>query len=137
MMKFPPSPVLCALGVAALLCAGCDTAPVRQPKTTQKVVLAADRPSPDVPMDVMTAIQVVLPDTDAHPGYVWEIAANNNRILEEMGPLRAGPGAGPSTMSFYALKPGWSVLRFFLVRPGEAEATPAAKCQVTVRVTDD
>jgi hypothetical protein len=44
------------------------------------------------------------------------------------------PGA---TVSFYVLKDGKSVLRFVLVRPGVAEAVPAATCSVTVRVTDD
>ena len=57
-------------------------------------------------------------------------------------PVSAGAPAGsdtippPATVSFYALNPGTSIVRFVLVRPGEAEATPAAKCQVTVRVSE-
>ena len=45
-------------------------------------------------------------------------------------------GLRPSTTGIYALKPGKSVLRFYLVRPGQQEAIPVSKCEVTVRVKD-
>jgi hypothetical protein len=130
-MKFPLSPVILA---AALALAGCESAPERHPRETQRVLLEADKVSPDVPVEVINAVEVVLPPGPAgSDGYVWEITDNNVKVLEQMGPLRQGP---PATMTFYALRPGRSVLHFVLVRPGEKEATPAAKCEVTVRVSE-
>jgi hypothetical protein len=135
-MKRLPSPVL-ALAALALSC-GCDSAPQRSPKTTQNVVLSAERAAPDVEMEIVSAIRVVLPPgPQGSAGDDWVIAANNARVLEQMGPLKPDPAVpGFTTVSFYALKPGRSVLRFVLVRPGEAEAVPAATCEVTVRVSD-
>jgi hypothetical protein len=131
-MKNLLSPVILAAALA--LAAGCESTPERQPRETQRVLLAADKVSPDVAMEVITAVEVVLPPGPAgSEGYVWEITDNNVKVLEQMGPLRQGP---PATMTFYALRPGRSVLHFVLVRPGEAEATPAAKCEVTVRVSE-
>jgi hypothetical protein len=130
------------MALAALLAAsGCRTATVRHPKHTERIDLAADRAAPDVEMVVVDAVEVGLPPgPDGSAGFVWEIASNNAQILEQMGPLKAAPAAGsgapPATVSFFALKPGRSILRFVLVRPGEAETTPAAKCQVMVRVSD-
>jgi hypothetical protein len=139
-MKLSLSQVVCAAGFAVLvLTSGCDTAPDRHPRTTQRVVLKADQVAPDVTLGAISAVEVVLPPGPA--GYVWEISSNDNRILEQMGPLKAGDpldaaGAPTTVVSFYALKLGRSVLRFVMVRPGEAEAVPVAKCQVTVRVSD-
>ena len=125
-----------------VLAFGCDSAPERHPRTTQRVVLSAESEAPDVPMEVISAIEVVLPPgPQGSAGYAWEISSNNVAVLEQMGPMKPAPSADASVspgaaVSFYALKPGKSVLRFVLVRPGEAEAIPAAKCEVTVRVSD-
>jgi hypothetical protein len=127
-MKNLLSPLILA---SALAFAGCESAPERHPRETQRVVLEADKISPDVAMDVITAVEVVLPP--GSEGYAWEITGNNVKVLEQMGPLRQGP---PAAMTFYALRPGRSVLHFALVRPGESEAIPAAKCEVTVRVSE-
>jgi len=95
-----------------------------------------------VDLGLVSAIKVELPGPDADSKYVWEIVSNNNKVLEQMGPLQTTPGSfsagsGPATsVSFYALKPGKSVLRFFLVRPGDNDAVPAQQCQVIVRVKD-
>jgi hypothetical protein len=126
-----------------VLAYGCDSAPVRQPRTTQKVVLLANQTAPDVEAGVVSAVEIVLsPGPPGSAGYAWEIASNNDKVLEQMGQLKPLPVADGSvapgaTVSFYVLKTGKSVLRFALVRPGEAEAVPAATCAVTVRVTDD
>ena len=89
-------------------------------------------------MEIVSAIRVVLPPgPQGSAGDAWVIASNNARVLEQMGPLRPdGVIPGFTTVSFYALKPGKSALKFALVRPGEAEAVPAASCEVTVRVSD-
>jgi hypothetical protein len=138
-VKAPRSALICTACLLALALAGCDSAPVRHPDTTQKIVLSPDDASPTVEIPVDSAIHVVLPGPDAASGLVWEIASNNNRVLEQMEPLRAVSEPGQATTteaSFYALGPGKSVLRFFLVRPQEAEAIPAASYVVTVRVRD-
>jgi predicted secreted protein len=137
-----PLLILPAVLAALFLAPGCDTAPARNPKGTQTVVLSPDQPAPSVTIELVSAIRVVLPGPEAGSGYVWEIASNNTRVLEQMGPLRAipasaAPGAKATTaVSFYALKPGRSVIRFFLVRPNAAEAVPAASCMLTVHVED-
>jgi predicted secreted protein len=134
--------MLAAALVLMAFSSGCDSAQERHPRTTQTVTLSADSASPDVAAGVVSAIEVVLPaGPRGSAGYAWEIASNNAAVLEQMGPLKPGPSADGSvspatTVSFYVLKPGKSVLRFALVRPGEAEATPAATCSVTVRVSD-
>ncbi|HEY4989474.1 MAG TPA: protease inhibitor I42 family protein [Opitutaceae bacterium] len=139
-MKISLSQVVCAAGFAVLvLTSGCDTTPARHPRTTQRIVLKADQIAPEVALEVISAVEIVLPPAAA--GCVWEISSNDNRILEQMDSLKAGDplvALGPPTtlVSFYALKPGRSVLRFVMVRPGEAETVPVAKCQVTVRVSD-
>jgi hypothetical protein len=138
-VKAPLSAHLRAACILALALGGCDSAPVRHPDTTQKVVLSPDDTSPTVEIPIVSAIHVVLPGPDAGSGLIWEIASNNNRILEQMEPLRvvSEPGQATTTeASFYALRPGKSVLRFFLVRPQETEATPAGSYVVTVRVRD-
>jgi hypothetical protein len=142
-MKSPLSVLARSAGFVALaLVSGCESAPVRHPKTTQIVVLSPENASPTVGMGLVSAIQVVLPGPDAGSGYAWEIGSNNNKVLEQMSPLRMTPATGApgsratTAASFYSLRPGKSVLRFFLVRPSEAEAVPAGSFQVTVRVKD-
>jgi hypothetical protein len=122
-----------------VLAAGCESA-VRQPRSTQTVVLAPDQPMPTVEADVVTNVKVVLPGPDAGSGLIWEIVSNNVRVLDQtsgMKPAEAAPGGAPRTsVLFYAKKPGKSLLRFVLVRPNEAEAVPIAKCAVLVRVSE-
>jgi len=142
-MKSNLSPLLfTALGALVLL-AGCETSTSeRHPRTTRTMVLSVDRPSPDVEMELVSAVRVVLPGPEAGTGLVWEIASNNNKVLDQMGPMKAVPASGetgskPGTeVTFYALKPGKSILRFFLLDPSLKEAVPTAKCQLTVRVID-
>lgn len=139
-----PTLNLCLLGLAAtLLLPGCESQPQRQPRTTRTFVLSASRPTPDVEMGLVSAVRVVLPGPEAGSGLSWEIASNNATVLEQMGPIRVGPlpeaadGKPVSSVSFYALKPGRSVLRFYLLDPKLSEAVPAATCELTVRVVDE
>jgi hypothetical protein len=141
-MKSPASRFACAAALFALaLSVGCETAPERHPKVTKLVVFAPNETAPDVPLGLVSAVKVVLPGPDAGSDYIWEIGSNNNKILEQMGVLKTMPAVPPATeptttVSFYSLKPGKSVLRFFLVRPSEQQAVPQAKCEVTVRVRE-
>jgi hypothetical protein len=129
--------LLCSALLAALLASGCDTPQGHHPRTTTEVDLVPDRPAPDVTLGLVSAVKVVLPGPEAGSGLIWEIISNNNRVLDQMGPMRTEPGPRPvTTVSFYALKPGKSVLRFFLVHPMEQEAVPVARCEVTVRVSE-
>ncbi len=140
-MRTTPPLLARAAAVAILaLAAGCDSAPVRQPRQTTTVELSPDHAAAPVEIGLVSAVRVVLPGPEPGSGLIWEIASNNTAVLEQMGPLSAGPGpAGgrvTTSASFYSLKPGRSVLRFFLVHPSEAEAIPAAKCEATVRVVE-
>jgi hypothetical protein len=141
-MKSPIFPIVCAAGFAVLaLTAGCESTPVRHPRTTQTVILSADKPAPDVEIEVVTAIRVLLPGPEPGSDHIWEIVGNNSRVLDQASELRPSPGGPPgpvpaTEVTFYALRPGRSVLRFVLIRPNEAEAIPAAKCAVVIRVND-
>jgi hypothetical protein len=140
-LKTALSRILRASGLAlAVLAGGCDS-PVRHARTTQTVVLDPDQPSPEVDAEVVTNVRVVLPGPDPGSGLVWEIVSNNVRVLDQTTALKPvvdpTPGAKPATaVTFYAQKPGRSILRFVLVRPNEAEAVPVAKCAVLVDVED-
>jgi hypothetical protein len=132
---------LAAALLAAVLTAGCETAPGRHPRTTTVVVLVPDRPTPDVPVGLVSAVKIVLPGPDPASDYIWVIGSNNNKVLEEMDLMKTGPAVAPrtgveTTLSFYVLKPGKSVLRFFLVRPSDQEAVPKATCHVTIRASE-
>jgi hypothetical protein len=133
--------ILCSAALLGLA-PGCASNPNRIPRTTQTVTLSPDRAAQNATIPLVSAIRVVLPGPEAWTGLAWVIGSNNTRVLEQMGPLKmvpaaAAPGSGPATaVSFYALNPGRSVLRFFLVRPNEAEAIPAAACTLTVVVEE-
>jgi len=142
-MKRTHFPQLLFAALAALvLTAGCDTAPKYSPRTTKTCILSPDHPSPDLEVTVVTAVRIVLPGPAPGSGLVWEIISNNNRVLDQMGPFKTLPasdelGSRPaSTISFYAKREGKSELRFFLLKPGQEEAVPVAKCDLIVRVTD-
>jgi hypothetical protein len=127
-----------ALALLALaFAAGCESAPVRHPKQTQEFVLTPGQPAPDAELGIECAVRVVLPGPEPGSGLAWEIASNNAKVLEQMGGPAPAKGGGASTsVSFYSLKPGRSALKFVLVRPGQAEAEPAAICELTVHVRD-
>ena len=138
-MKTAPKMIQLALALLGLaLAGGCESAQVRDPKATTQCVLAPGRQAPDVELGIESAVRIVLPGPAAGADLVWEIALNNSSVLEQMGPLGAATdprtGAAASAVSFYSLKPGRSVIRFVLVRPGEREAVPASMCEVTVHV---
>jgi hypothetical protein len=129
----------CAAAVVALGAAtGCDSPPARQPRHTLTVELSPGGETPVVEMGLVSAVHVVLPGPDPGSGLAWEIASNNTTVLEQMEPLStaAGPAGTTTSVSFYSLRPGKSVLRFVLVHPAETEAVPAAQCQATVRVSE-
>ena len=101
-----------------------------------------DRAAQSVTIPLVSAIRVILPGPEPWTNLAWEIGSNNTRVLDQMGPLKVVPAsaalgsAQTTAASFYALKPGRSVLRFFLVRPNESEAVPAASCTLTVVVEE-
>jgi hypothetical protein len=104
--------------------------------------MTPDHPNPPIDIEVVTDLKIVLPGPETGSGLVWEIVSNNTRVLDQTTPLKAAspvaPGEKPTTtVTFYSQKPGKSVLRFVLVHPNEAEATPVAKCALSVRVNDD
>jgi hypothetical protein len=137
-----PIPARAAAFALMIVAFGCDSAPAHHPRSTQTVALSADQPNPDVTVGIVSAVEIQLPaGPKGSEGYAWEIASNNATILDQMGPIKPAavtdPQASPpTTVSFYVLKTGKSVLRFVLVRPGDADAVPAAKCEVVIRVQD-
>jgi hypothetical protein len=130
----------CALAALALA-AACESPQVRAPRTTLTVELTPGKPVPEQKIETVTAIRLVLPGPDAGSDLAWVLASNTSRVLDQMGPVKSVPaaagGQASTEMTFYALEPGKSVLRFFLLHPSEKEATPVSSCEVTVRVDDD
>jgi hypothetical protein len=136
-MKTPTRTALAALALLALsLSPGCEEANVRHPKQTQEFVLTPGRPAPDAEVGIESCVRVVLPGPEAGSGLAWEIASNNDKVLELMGAPGPAAGGGATAASFYTLKPGRSALRFVLVRTGQREAEPAAICGLVVHVRD-
>jgi hypothetical protein len=135
-----PFPILTRVAAIAALAmaAGCDSTPPRQPKHTITVALSPILAAPAVEIGLVSAVRIVLPGPDAGSGLVWEIASNNTTVLEQEGPLTTatGPQGVTTSTSFYSLRPGKSVLQFFLVKPSEADAIPAARCSLTVRIVE-
>jgi len=120
--------------LVALAAAGCDTAPAYKPRSIQTVTLARDQASA-LEMEVVTGVRVVLPDPP--PGFIWEIVANNIKVLPQTSAIRPdGPGSGTESVTFYAAHPGRSVLRLVMVHPGDLNAVPASKVALSVRVND-
>ena len=137
-MKTSRRTAMAALAVLGLaLAAGCESAPARHPKQTQEFILTPGRPAADAELGIESAVRVVLPGPEPGSGLAWEIASNNDAVLELMGAPGPAPGGGAATtVSFYTLKPGRSVLRFVLVRPGQRESEPAGICELVVHVRD-
>ena len=136
MNSFPRRLFLPAFLALLGLVAGCDTQPNRQPRSTRTVELAPGAPAPDLEVGLVSAVRFVLPGPEPGSGLSWEIASNNGKVLDPMGPLAPVAGTPTSAVSFYTLRPGKSVVRFVLVKPAEAETIPAASCKVTVRVSE-
>jgi hypothetical protein len=124
-----------AAACALALMDGCEG--VREshpPRSRDRAVFSPGKTALEVKLPLADALDVVLPDPAPITGYVWEVVANNTRVLEQQrGPLD-GPGAPGKVFSFFALKPGRSLIRFVLVRPEETEAITLAHCEVLVTV---
>jgi len=78
---------LFCIAALALLVAGCETKPVRHVRSTQTVVLSPDKPSPDVEVEVVTDVKIVLPGPDPGSGLEWEIVSNNIKCLDQTSAL--------------------------------------------------
>jgi hypothetical protein len=129
------------LAACILLSGSCAGNPDHShPKHVETVRMKMNQILPDVEIEVVTGVHVILPGPEEGSGLVWEIVANNSRVLEQTTGLKFVPGAagGPPTteVDFYALKPGRSRLRFFLVSPNQAETAPVGACETTVSVSD-
>jgi hypothetical protein len=138
-MKNPFATLSRVVAIAALaLIVGCDSTPPRQPRHTTTVVLSPVLATPAVEIGLVSAVHIVLPGPEAGSGLAWEITSNNTTVLEQEGPLLSitGPEGVTTSTSFYSLRPGKSILQFFLVKPSDMDAIPAAKCSVVVRVVE-
>lgn len=133
-------PLLLAVALAALLAAtGCESAPTRHARSTQTFTYRAGAAPASVDMEIVTELTVVLPGPEPGSGLAWAIVSNNNKVIDQTASLRVvtSPwGAPVTTTTFYALKPGKSLLQFFLLPVSQREAFPVQKCEINVRVRD-
>jgi len=127
---------LAAAGLALLAVAGCnaalETTVAKTGSVTLKLEPAAKKASTSIRYGEQ--INVVLPA--AHTGYVWQIISNDERILRQTDALKAGL-ANTWSVSFLALKPGKSIVRFVCVQTSTSEEVePIDRYDVTVKVTE-
>jgi len=116
--------------------AGCLTGnPTLKPQGLVTVTLAADKKAAVVNAKPYNEIVITLP-TPREPGYRWEIAFHDVRILKQTteilppGESRTGP-----TVSFIARIPGRTRLRFMLVPDNHARVVdPIDKYDVTLEI---
>ena len=135
---------LCAACAILALAAGClegIQAGHLHPKIFHDVSLDPAHPNIAIALELGAALRLALPAPAAGSNYVWEIVSNNTKVLEQTTGLRAGQaangaGSAPTTVSFYSLKPGKSIVRFALVRPGEPDAVPAGHFEIVVLVSE-
>jgi hypothetical protein len=128
-------------GCVLAFAAGCQVGHgVQHPQAIHPVVFKPGVTSLNVTLPLAEQIDVVLLGPTVGSDFAWEVVSNNDRVLEQEGPLRFVPpaaGAGPAgttKVSFFALKPGRSIIRWVLVRTNEAVAVPSARCEVFVTV---
>lgn len=134
-------PKTLCLAAVAFLSASCISNPDHShPKHVETVLMKMNTVLPDVEIEVVTGVHVVLPGPADGSGLVWEIVGGNSKVLEQTSALKVVPGANgkpPTTeVTYYALKPGRSHIRYALVSPNQAETTPAASCETTISVSD-
>ena len=128
------------LGVLAL--AGCDTRVAYVPKSTSTLTLSPDDHAPTTTLSVVTAVKFVLPGPVQTSGLSWVIVGNNITVLDQMDQLtyqpdHSSPLGGTTSIRFYALKPGRSIVRFVLVNPNAKEAIPVERYSILVVVKDE
>ncbi len=127
---------LSLLLVAVLLGSGCSTTPSYAPKSTTTLVLTPENRAPTTSISVVTAIEIQLPSPPAASHNTWVLVGNNVVVLGQMTGIehRAKPGTsnGIDVISFYAMKPGKSVVRLVLIDPNDKEAVPIERYDVLV-----
>jgi hypothetical protein len=122
-------------GGALALAAGCQgVREARNPQAVDRAVFVPGKTALEVKLPLAHQLDVVLPDPAPITGYAWEVVANNTRVLEQERSASQGPGGSGRVFSFFALKPGRSLIRFVLVRPEETEAITLAHCEVLVTI---
>jgi hypothetical protein len=134
-------PVFAALSALAVGLAGCQSQQAYAPKSSQTVVLTGENRTPLVSLPVITEIKFVLPGPTPGSNYAWEVVGNNIKTLVQTQDLTytadpKRPDGGFSSVTFYGLKPGRSVLRFVLIKPADRIAEPVDHFTVLVMIKD-
>jgi hypothetical protein len=143
MIRRRPFQILTACGMLALAtgCSNSVEAGHLHPKISHDVRLEPGHSEIAISLELGAALRLILPAPAAGTDDVWEIVSNNTRVLEQTTGLHAAPANGPAsarttTVAFYALLPGKSIVRFALVRQGEGDAVPAGHFEVVVVVRE-
>jgi predicted secreted protein len=120
---------------AVMLLGGCrNLSETHHPRSHERKVFVAGQNSLVVTVEFGTQLDLVLPGPGPIRGYVWEVVSNNARVLEQQRPPAGIGNTDSTTVSFYALKPGRSLVRFVLMRPDENEAITLARREAVVTV---
>ena len=122
--------------IAVLLGSGCSTTPSYSPKSTTTLTLSPQNRAPTTSISVVTAIQIEVPSPPPTSRNTWVLVGNNVTVLGQMTGLehhaREGTANGVDAVSFYAMKPGKSIVRLALIDPNDKEAVPIERYDVTV-----
>ena len=116
--------------IAVLLGSGCSTTPSYSPKSTTTLTLSPQNRAPTTSISVVTAIQIEVPSPPPTSRNTWVLVGNNVTVLEHHA--REGTANGVDAVSFYAMKPGKSIVRLALIDPNDKEAVPIERYDVTV-----
>ena len=143
-LRNPSFRVLAACGILGLLaaCQNNSESDHLHPKYFHEVALVPQHAVTSVAIERGAGLRLVLPGPPAGTDYVWEIVSNNIRVLEETVGLRSAPASNvpgsvrTTSVTFYSLKPGKSIVRFVLVRASVRDAVPVQHYQITVIVKE-
>ena len=129
-------PLFALAAGAGLFFAGCQTTrPLPPPRSIVTVVLDPKNRSVLTTVPPGNGLTVLLPEPSAGAGYAWEIVANNVRVLVQTSAIKPLVKPTPErafTVTFQAVHPGRSIVRFVAVKPGESVSEPDDLFEIAV-----
>lgn len=125
-----PRPLLVV--ALCLLAFGCASAPKLTPKARVEVPVATGESRTRIVAKPLDELVVALPPLE-NAEHHWTIGLNDERILRILQPIRTN-AAGHTSVSFFAVKPGRRLIRFFALPPATRESSPSQIYEVAVEI---
>jgi len=127
-------PVACGILALVAACLDQNESDHNHPRYSHDYALTPSHPSAAIAIERGAALRIILPGPPAGSDYAWEIVSNNTHQLEQRTALivTQAPTGQTTSVGFYSLKLGKSIVRFVLVRPSDRDAIPKGHFEVTV-----